>query len=39
MNQDYENGMELARMMDEVMHRTAEAGAEALVDEATKETE
>lgn len=39
MNQDYENGMELARKMDELMHRSEEIGAKALVDEALQGAE
>lgn len=34
MNQYYENGVELAQKMDELMHRSEETGAKALVDEA-----
>ena len=37
MNQDYENGMELAKKMDEVMQRTEKTGAEALVDDALQD--
>ena len=39
MNQDYESGRELARKMDELMRRPAEAGAETLVDEAIQDAE